>query len=154
MAIQVEREFNSSGEKVWRVWTEPEFVKQWWSPKHFTAPVIKMDFRENGSFLFAMQSPQGDTFWNTGTYREIVPLTRILSSMSFSDAEGRVVPGAQAPVPGEWPDEITVDVRFAETGGKTRVTIVETGVPQVMNQMASMGWQQQFDKLDALLASV
>lgn len=149
--VVVERTFNGPGNKVWKLWNDPESIKRWWSPKNFTAPVIKSDFRVGGAYLFSMKSPQGKMFWNTGTYKELVPNQKIVSTMSFSDESGRMVPGSEVPVPGKWPDEISVTVEFKEVGGKTHVTIKQVGIPLIMNVMAKMGWEQQFDKFEALL---
>ncbi len=149
--LYVERTFAAPVEKVWTVWNDPESLKQWWSPKDYTAPIIKNDFRVGGVFLLSMKSPKGEMFWNTGTYTEIVPHKRIVSSMSFADANGNALPGAEAPVPGQWPDAITVTVEFAEMGGRTRVAITEVGVPLIMKLFAKMGWEQQLDKFQALL---
>jgi uncharacterized protein YndB with AHSA1/START domain len=149
--VYVERTFPAPVKKVWKVWNDPELMKKWWSPKDYTAPVIKNDFRVSGTFLLSMRSPKGEMFWNTGTYKEIVANKKIVSTMSFSDENGKVVPGTDVPVPGEWPDEITVTVEFNETEGKTRVAISEVGIPLIMKLFAKMGWQQQFDKFETLL---
>lgn len=149
--VYVERTFHAPVEKIWKVWNDPESMKKWWSPKDYTAPVIKNDFRVTGTFLLSMKSPKGEMFWNTGSYKEIVAHKRIVSTMSFSDENGKVVPGSEVKVPGKWPDEITVTVEFKEADGKTRVTITEVGIPLIMKMFAKMGWQQQFDKFETLL---
>jgi uncharacterized protein YndB with AHSA1/START domain len=141
-------------DKVWHVWNDPELMKQWWSPKGYTAPVIKNDLRVGGTFFLSMKSPKGETFYNTGTYKEVVPRERILSKMSFADETGKVIPGAEVRVPGAWPDEVTVVAEFKSLDGKTQVTIKETGIPLVMKVFAKFGWEQQFDKLAALLPTV
>ena len=82
--VYVERTFPAPVEKIWKVWNDPESMKKWWSPKDYTAPVVKNDFRVNGTFLLSMKSPKGEMFWNTGTYKEIVAHKRIVSTMSFS----------------------------------------------------------------------
>lgn len=151
--VHVERILPAPVEKIWKLWNDPESMKQWWGPKDYSAPVIKNDFRVGGSFLLSMRSPQGEIFWNTGTYKEIVTNKKIVSSLSFSDENGKAVPGSEVPVPGEWPDEITVTVAFSEADGKTRVAISEAGIPLIMKLFAGMGWQQQFDKFEALLAA-
>jgi uncharacterized protein YndB with AHSA1/START domain len=151
--VNVERTFNASIDKVWNLWIDPEAMKKWWSPKDFTAPVIKNDPRVNGTFLFSMRSPKGEMFWNTGTYKEIIPGKKIVSTMSFSDENGRVVPGSEVKVPGVWPDEILVTVEFKTVEGKTQVTIQEVGIPLIMKLMAKMGWEQQLDKFEVLLPS-
>jgi len=149
--VHVEHVFSAPVSKVWAVWVDPEAMKKWWSPKDFTAPVIHSHFRVGGKFLLSMKSPKGEMFWNTGTYTEIVPERKIVSQMSFSDEAGQVVAGKDVPVPGVWPDAITVSVEFHEEAGKTRVTVTEVGIPLIMKLFAKMGWQQQFVKFEALL---
>lgn len=151
IVINVERTFNAPSEKVWALWTDAEAMKKWWSPKGFTAPVIKNDFRQDGTFLFSMQAPDGKVSWNTGTYTEIIPLQKIVSRMSFADENGQPVPASHYGIPGDWPDEVTVVAEFRNVDGGTRVTIRETGIPAVMSVFAKMGWEQQFDKFEELL---
>ena len=149
--VRVERTFQAPVERVWRLWEDPEQMKNWWSPKNFTAPVIHSDFRVDGKFLLSMRSSAGEMFWNTGVYREIIPYKKIVSTHSFSDESGRVVRGDEIPVPGVWPDEITVTVEFSSSDGKTTVSVEEIGIPLIMKVFAALGWEQQFDKIEALL---
>jgi len=146
-----ERTFNASPEKLWRVWNDPDFIKKWWGPKDFTAPIIRNDPRVGGTFLWSMKSPKGEMFWNTGVYKEVVANSRIVSTMSFADATGRAIPGSQAPVPGHWPNEIIVITEFAESGGKTKVTVTEVGIPLIVKFLSKIAWNQQFDKIESLL---
>jgi hypothetical protein len=71
--------------------------------------------------------------------------------MSFSDENGKALPGSKVPVPGKWPDEITVTVEFKEANGKTTIIITEVGIPLIMNFFGKLGWQQQLDKFETLL---
>jgi uncharacterized protein YndB with AHSA1/START domain len=146
-----ERTFNASSDKLWRVWNDPDFIKKWWGPKDFTAPIIRNDPRVGGTFLWSMKSAKGEMSWNTGVYKELLPNTRIVSTMSFSDATGRAIPGSQAPVPGHWPDEIIVTTEFTESDGKTKVTVTEVGIPLIVKFLSKIAWQQQFDKVESLL---
>lgn len=147
----VVRGFNASPEMVWKFWNDPETMKSWWSPKDYTAPVIQNDLRVDGKFLLSMQAPDGKMHWNTGRYIEVTPYKKIVSLMSFSDETGKMVPASQAGLPGSWPDEIKVTVEFQEMGGKTQVVVKEEGIPTIMFFFAKMGWNQQFDKFEALL---
>jgi uncharacterized protein YndB with AHSA1/START domain len=149
--VTVERSFNAPIDKVWMLWKDPESIKKWWSPKDFTAPVIENDFRQDGTFLFSMKSPDGKMFWNVGKYTEIIPNQKVTSTLSFSDETGKVVPASHYGLPGEWPTEVTVTVQFKEIDGKTQVTVQEIGIPTIMYVFAKMGWQQQFDKFEKLL---
>jgi uncharacterized protein YndB with AHSA1/START domain len=114
---------------VWRVWNDADSIKEWWGPKGYTALVVRNDVREGGSYLWAMKSAQGRMFWNTGTYKEVVANKKIVSTMSFSNESGKIIPGSQVSVPGQWPNEITVIVEFSESAGKSRVTVREVGIP-------------------------
>lgn len=149
--VTIERTLNAPIEKVWILWGDAEAMKKWWSPKHFTAPVIQNDFRPDGKFLFSMQAPDGKISWNAGTYLEIIPYQKIVSRMSFSDENGNTVPASHYGVPGDWPESVTVTVEFKDLQGKTLVKIQETGIPMIMYIFAKMGWEQQFDKFEELL---
>src|ERR1700704_4147210 len=69
----ITRVFDAPRALVWKAWTDPQYVMQWWGPKGFTAPFCKIDFRVGGKFLCCMKSPDGQEGWNGGEYHEIVP---------------------------------------------------------------------------------
>ena len=82
--MAVTRVFDAPRALVWKAWTDPDYVVQWWGPKGFTAPVCRIDLRVGGKFLCCMRAPDGKEFWNSGEYHEIVPHEKIVSSMYFS----------------------------------------------------------------------
>jgi len=149
--VSTERTFNASEAEVWRVWTDADSIKKWWGPKGYTALVVRNDVREGGSYLWAMKSAQGRMFWNTGTYKEVVANKKIVSTLSFCNENGIIIPGSQVSVPGQWPNEITVIVEFSESEGKARVTVTEVGIPLIVYAPSKIGWAQQFDKIQSLL---
>jgi uncharacterized protein YndB with AHSA1/START domain len=145
------RSFNAPVADVWRVWNGADSIQKWWGPKGYSALVVRNDVREGGSYLWAMKSEQGKMFWSTGTYKEVIPNKKIVSTMSFSNENGKQIPGSQVSVPGQWPNEITVIVAFSESQGTTRVTVTEVGIPLIVYAMSKIGWAQQFDKIQLLL---
>jgi uncharacterized protein YndB with AHSA1/START domain len=149
--VRTERTFNVSVADVWRVWNDVDSIKKWWGPKGYTALVVRNDARAGGSYLWAMKSEKGRMYWSTGTYKEVVANKKIVSTMSFSDENGKPIPGSQVPVPGQWPNEITLIVEFSESEGKANVTVTEVGIPLIMYAPAKIGWAQQFDKIQLLL---
>lgn len=148
---RMERTFSAPASQVWTVWTDPGAMKKWWGPKGYTAPAIQSDLRVGGKYLWAMQSPKGELFWSTGVFKEVMPNERIVATMSFADEHGNAIPGSKAPVPGHWPNEITVITEFRESAGKTTVTVTEVGIPLIVTIFAKVGWAQQFDKIQSLL---
>lgn len=149
--VVIEHTFNASVDKVWMHWTSVESIKQWWSPTHYTAPVIKCDFQVGGAYLLSMRAADGTMHFNSGIYKEIIPNQKIVTAMSFSDENGKLIPGKDVAVPGSWPDEITVTVEFREDHGDTVVKVTEEGIPSIMYLFAKLGWKQQFDKFENLL---
>lgn len=156
-ALVIERTFSAPVEKVWKAWSDPEEYKKWWGPKNFTAPVIKLDFRVGGTFLGCMRGkptpdkPEQD-FWSTGTYKEIVPMKKIVVTDSFADKDGKVVPSSYYGMEGI-PTELLVTVTFEELPqGTTKMTLRHEGFPEGPNkELATAGWNESFDKLAASL---
>jgi uncharacterized protein YndB with AHSA1/START domain len=64
--------------KLWRAWTNPELLKEWWCPKPWTTEVRQFDLRPGGGFHTFMQGPDRGTSDNPGCFLEIVAQTRIV----------------------------------------------------------------------------
>ena len=60
-------------EAVWNAWTDPTRFMLRWGPKGFISPACEIDLRVGGKYLACMRSPEGQDYWSTGVYREIVP---------------------------------------------------------------------------------
>src|SRR5574341_725190 len=63
---------------LWRAWTEPELLKEWWCPRPWTTEVRAFDLRPGGGFYTFMRGPDGGTSDNPGCFLEIVPQSRIV----------------------------------------------------------------------------
>jgi uncharacterized protein YndB with AHSA1/START domain len=153
--IVITRVFDAPRELVWKAWTNCEHLKRWWGPERFTAPACKIDLRVGGRYLFCMRSPEGQDYWSTGVYREIVEPSRLVYTDNFADEKGNVVPASHYGLPGEWPPELVVTVTLEDEKGKTRMTLRHHGMPPgTMSEMAGAGWNGSFDKLADSLAKV
>ncbi len=80
------RIINAPREKVFKAWTDPELIKQWFAPKPWTTPVAETDVRVGGSNLIVMRSPDGKDFPNRGVYLEVVPTERVVFTNAFTKA--------------------------------------------------------------------
>ena len=65
---------------LWRAWTEPRLLKEWWCPRPWTTEVKAFELRPGGAFHTFMQGPDGGTSDNPGCFLEIVPQQRIVFS--------------------------------------------------------------------------
>jgi uncharacterized protein YndB with AHSA1/START domain len=146
--LVITRVFDAPRELVWRAWTEPEHLMQWWGPRGFTSPECKIDLRVGGKYLACMRSVDGQEFWSTGVYSEIVPPERLVFSDSFADKDGYVVPASHYGFGDDFPLELQITVTLEETDGKTKMTLRHAGFPAgQMREMAGPGWNESFDKL-------
>lgn len=88
--IHITREFAASLELVWRAWTTPELLDQWWGPQPWRAETKTMDFREGGYWLYAMVSPEGEKHWSKTNFLAIVKERSFSSKGGFSDENGTI----------------------------------------------------------------
>jgi len=119
----ISRSFDAPRDLVWKVWTEPEHLAQWWGPKGCSIRVVTLDVRPGGMFHYSMAYQPGHDMWGRFIYREIEPPERMVYVSSFSDAEGGVT---RAPFPqlrGTFPLEILNTLTLSEDGGKTTMTV-------------------------------
>lgn len=64
---------------VWKAWTEPEYIAQWWGPgKHFTT-IREIDFREGGEWKVTMNNhSNGQNYPNRSVFKELIALKKIV----------------------------------------------------------------------------
>jgi uncharacterized protein YndB with AHSA1/START domain len=98
-------------EKLFRAWTEPELMKQWFAPLPWTTPHAETEVRVGGSSLIVMRGPDGKEFPSSGVYLEVVPNERLV----FTDAFTKAWEPAEKPF-------MTVVLTFEDQGGKTKYT--------------------------------
>ena len=158
----ITRVFDAPREVVWKAWTEPERLTQWWGPKGCTIRLVKLDVRPGGIFHYAMQFKAGNDMWGRFIYREIAAPERIVFVNSFSDANGGITRAPFAQLKQAWPLEVLNTVTFTEQGGKTTLTLrggpinvtkeeIETFA--AMFDSMRQGFGGSFDKLAEHLAT-
>lgn len=149
--IHITRTFSASLEAVWQAWTNAAHFMKWWGPKTHSCPEAKLDVRVGGTYLAAMRSEKDGTIWSTGTYREVVPMERLMFTDSFADSTGKVVSGTEYGMSADFPMELLVTVSLTEEGGKTTMELTHVGFPNDMMEDCTKGWEESFDKLAVLL---
>jgi uncharacterized protein YndB with AHSA1/START domain len=98
-------------EKVYRAWTDPALLKQWFTPKPWTVASAELDVRPGGANLIVMRSPEGEEFPNRGVYLEVVPNKRLVMTDAYTTAWE---PSDKA--------FMTAILTFENESGKTRYT--------------------------------
>ncbi|HEV7813637.1 MAG TPA: SRPBCC domain-containing protein [Janthinobacterium sp.] len=154
----ITRVFDAPRDLVYKAWTEPARLAEWWGPAGFTLSVLKLELKPGGIFHYGMKAPDGVEMWGKFTYRDIVPPERIVSILSFADREGKPV---RHPMSQTWPLETLNAMTLLEHEGKTTLTLRST--PHHASELEKttfkeghgamvQGFAGTFDQLDAYLA--
>jgi uncharacterized protein YndB with AHSA1/START domain len=107
--ILITREFDAPARLVWKAWTTPEVVRQWWHANRGEMTVAEIDLRVGGTWRYAMVTPEGFEVAFHGEFREIVPNERLVSTEVY---EG-------------FPEGEAVDtMTLTEEDGRTTLTIL------------------------------
>jgi uncharacterized protein YndB with AHSA1/START domain len=85
-ALEIVRVLDAPRMAVWRCWTEPELIKQWFTPKPWQTVGAEVDVRPGGTSLITMRSPEGKDFANPGVYLEVVPGEKLVFTDAFTSA--------------------------------------------------------------------
>lgn len=138
--IVITRVFDAPREIVFKAWTDPERLKRWWGPKHFTNPVCEVDARPGGAIRIHMRGPDGTVYPMTGVYHEIVEPERLIFTASALDAKGDPL------------FEQLTTVTFEEHSGKTKLTL-HASFSNIRLEAArhlagaEVGWNMSLDRL-------
>jgi uncharacterized protein YndB with AHSA1/START domain len=97
---------------VFKAWTTPELMKQWFAPKPFTTAVVEADVRTGGSSYIVMKDAEGNEYPNRGVYLEVTPNERLVFTDAFTLAWE----------PSDKPFFVGVLTFEDAPGGKTRYT--------------------------------
>ena len=73
-------------DKVFRCWTEPKLLTQWFTPAPWTTIHAETDVRPGGSSLIVMRSPDGQDYPNRGVYLDVVENERLVFTDAYSSA--------------------------------------------------------------------
>jgi uncharacterized protein YndB with AHSA1/START domain len=151
--ITLERTVDAPLEKVWKAWTDPKELKQWWGPNDVTIPEVTVDLKVGGKFYIVMEAGEAmgtykGTLWPMeAEFTEIIPNSKIAYS-------------AKAWTEGHKEDttiDQTTEITFTEEGGKTKIKVMaaifKTGPKAGMAaEGMEYGFNQQLDKLASHLA--
>lgn len=70
--LVLQRVIDAPRDGLWRCWTEPELLKQWFCPKPWYVSEARIDLRPGGECFTVMNGPAGERFDNRGVYLDVV----------------------------------------------------------------------------------
>ncbi|MDX2308524.1 MAG: SRPBCC family protein [Hyphomicrobium sp.] len=116
----ITRTFAAPRDLVWKAWTEPKRLAEWWGPKGCKIEIGSFDLRPGGIFHYAMTYSTGSRMWGRFLYRDVRAPDRLVWFNSFSNELGGIT---RAPFNADWPLEMENITTFREKGGKTEVAL-------------------------------
>ena len=148
--LVITRTLKAPRELVWKMFSDPYHLAQWWGPKGYTNRVEKFDLRTGGKWLHVMIGPDGHELPTDNDIIEATPPRRIVLRNAPADPE---IFGDNPP-PG-----FTKTLTFEEVEGGTKLTLVcSFDKPQhkdaVIRRGFSLGTNESFDRLEAHLATL
>jgi uncharacterized protein YndB with AHSA1/START domain len=139
--VRITRTFDAPCELVFKAWTDPDQVAQWWGPEGFDVPrsTVTIDVRVGGRYdLCMVEAATGAEFWVRSTIAELVEPELIVLTSEAQPEYGLV--------------ETITRVQFHDHGDKTRMTLNSGPYTEDMAGNSETGWSMSFDKLDRRLA--
>ena len=147
--LELVRETDVAPELVWRAWTEPELLTQWFTPKPWETPVVEVDLRPGGKFRTVMRGPDGEENDNTGCFLEVIPNERLVWT-------GALGPGFR-PQTGPLLFTAIIELERTPSGGTKYRAIAMHLDPAMRKEHDTMGfhegWGAVFDQLVELMQS-
>lgn len=141
--IRIERIFDAPRERVWRAFTEPDLVAQWWGRGN-ALTIERMEVERGGHWRF-VEAADGETHGFEGRYREVTPPARLVHTFEWDGMPGHVVVN---------------DTTFEELpDGRTRVVTVSLFHTTeerdgMLNAGMEVGLNESYAALDRLLATL
>jgi uncharacterized protein YndB with AHSA1/START domain len=143
--LVIARKLKASPAALFRCWTDPALIPQWFCPKPWRAEVLSMDVRPGGATRMIFHGPDGEAFPNDGVYLEVVPNRKLTFTDAF--AEGWV-PAGQPMMAGE--------ITFEDLGNGETLYVARARhwTDEATQQHAQMGfhegWGAVAEQLEAL----
>jgi len=141
--LRVERLIDASPEEVFDAYTDPEAQKIWYSILDEGMIVEnEVDLRVGGEWVSKWGFTPDEMFRETNVFEVVDRPHRLVSKSSFNSPDGSTI-------------ETNVEVTFRAEGGKTLMTVVQSGFPaeEIRDFVADTAWIGAFDRLNAYFAA-
>lgn len=138
-SLTITRLYPVTPEKVWRAWTDPQALRQWFRPNaSFSVPVVETDVRAGGRFRILMTDAKGEEFDLTGVYHEVVPARKLVMTWGWKNQPGQE-------------SLVTLTLRPSKQG--TQLELRHDQYVDMENQPThEQGWNGALDKLASVLS--
>jgi len=135
--VRISRNYGVAPEKVWRAWTDPQALSQWFGHANTASTVAEIDLRVGGRYRIAFAGSSGEMNEVSGVYQEVVPLRRLVFTWAFKSTPERV-------------SRVSIDLT-SQAGG-TELRFVHSHFhDEAARDTHEFGWKRGFVNLDAFV---
>ena len=156
----ISRSFNIPRALMFKLWTDPNHLQRWYSPKGYSVLKAEGGYIAGGYYHYGMKSPDGQEMWGKSYILEVTPPERLVYIGTFSDADGSL---SRHPFAPNWPQKMLTTITFTEDSDKTLVTIrwapyeateIEINTFDAARANLTQGWTGTLDNLTEYVASL
>jgi uncharacterized protein YndB with AHSA1/START domain len=145
--LRISRLLNAPVDQVWKAWTDPSHIINWWGPEGFSNTIHKMDLQPGGEWVLTMHGPDGKNYPNKSIFREIIPLKKIVfdhfnpdftTTIEFEGKTEKTMLTWHMLFPTKELFDAVVKTFRADEGLKQNVTKLETYLTSQSNKMKTI----------------
>ncbi|MDX1436336.1 MAG: SRPBCC domain-containing protein [Anaerolineales bacterium] len=139
--LTIKHVFNAPPERVFRAWTEPALLMQWFrAAPNFKTIIAEVDLKVGGRYRLGMQPPESDlTHIAVGEYQAIKPNEQLVFTWAWEGAED---------------DQTLVTIDFLPSGGNTEVVLThENFKTDEARESHGEGWRGCLAALEEFILS-
>jgi uncharacterized protein YndB with AHSA1/START domain len=137
-SLEMRRRLPAPRAEVFRAWTQPEILRQWFCPVGFSVVTSEVDLRPGGRYRLGMKAPDGSVHTTSGVYQEIQPPERLVCTWRFEDPDAL---------------ETLVTVEFRDLGGDTELVLRQDRFADTKRRDGHLsGWVGCLESLDQYFA--
>lgn len=134
--LRLERTLDAPRGIVYRAWTDPVHLAQWWGPEGMSTPNCELDVRPGGKWRTCMMGEDKTEHWVQGVYRELDPPEKLVFTWAWEE-DGQ---------PGH---ETVVTIELRDDGPQTQMVLTQTGFESVDSRdKHGQGWSSSFNCLN------
>lgn len=144
LSLSIERVFDAPIELVYAAWAEKKHLAQWSCPQDMTLSAVEFDGHSvtaGTPYRLCMTATDGDSFWLSGTYQEVVPGQRLVYTAAWEDAAGNRG------------HETLITLTFEALGDKTKLVMHQARFETASSRDSHHeGWTSTLESLAANLS--
>ena len=135
--VRISRNYGVAPEKVWRAWTDPQALSQWFGPGNPKVTTADVDLRVGGRYRITFLGMSGEMNEVSGVYEEVVPQRRLVFTWAFKGTPDRVS---------------RVSIELTPQAGGTELRFVHDRFhDDEARTQHEFGWKHGFANLDTLM---